>query len=90
MKPILYFIAGKVPTNKEFVAASQFMNKGPVLQFISLVDFDLNSGLIENEGVAGLVPELYKKSKRVDIVTAPETPSEKPTVGNIVDLPKAK
>lgn len=56
-KPILYFIKGTVPTSEEFEKAMEFSNKGPFLEFVSLIDFDLNSTILEASGVAGEVPE---------------------------------
>jgi hypothetical protein len=77
---ILYFVGGKVPTNDEFKAAEQFMNKGPILRFVSLVDIDLNEGVIDNVGVAGKVPEVYKNFVILD---------EKPAVSVIAPPPPA-
>jgi len=63
---ILYFIVGEVPTNKEFEKAEPFMNKGPFLEFVSLVTLDLNAPLRDNVGVAGAVPDAYKQFKVLD------------------------
>lgn len=64
---ILYFINGDVPTNEEFEKASVFMNKGPFLEFISIQHLNLDEPLLKNVGVAGVVPDTYKDSKRLDI-----------------------
>lgn len=58
--PILWFIAGNVPTNEEFEAAKDFMGKGPMFEFVSLQTLDLNGPVRSNSGVGGLVPEAYK------------------------------
>lgn len=64
--PILYFVEGEVPTNAEFTKAAKFMNQGPILEFVSLVNLDFNRELIQASGVAGKVPEVYKEYPIVD------------------------
>ena len=59
---ILYFIDGEVPTGDEFADAEQYMAKGPLFDFISLKNFDLNGPIIENVGAYGKVPDSYKSS----------------------------
>jgi hypothetical protein len=71
---ILYFVAGNVPTNEEFSDAEKFMNKGPILEFVSLVDIDLNAEVRDNVGVAGKVPEAYLHFNQLN-VTAPPPPA---------------
>ena len=47
------------------------MNNGPFLEFISTQRLNLDGPLLENVGVAGVVPDTYKDSKHLDIqVTA--------------------
>ena len=60
--PILYFVEGETPTNAEFAKAEKFMNKGPVLSFVSLQNLDYNRDLMPASGVAGAVPEVYKEA----------------------------
>lgn len=64
--PVLFFIAGEVPTSEEFNAAKPFFNNGPILQFVSLSKLDVNAPLRPAAGVAGLVPELYSKYTVLD------------------------
>lgn len=71
--PILWFIAGNVPTNAEFEAAKDFMGKGPMFEFVSLNTVNLNAPIMNNSGVGGLVPEAYKNEKRVDIAVETKT-----------------
>lgn len=60
-KPILYFIAGNVPTNEEFEKAAVLMNKGPLVEFVSLQTLDLNGPKLAYSEVHGEVPDLYKE-----------------------------
>lgn len=72
--PILYFIAGNVPTNAEFEKAQAFMNNGPILTFVSLTDVDFNAPLQKASAVAGAVPDVYKSVKRLDRPEATPAP----------------
>lgn len=60
-KQILYFIKGEVPTAEEIKAADKLRGKGSYVEYVSLVLIDLNGPIIENVGVAGAVPEMYKE-----------------------------
>lgn len=57
---ILYFIVGQTPTPEEYKDAEQYMGKGPMFEFVSLSDVDLNAPLRGNVGVFGSVPDVYK------------------------------
>lgn len=64
--PILYFVVGNVPTNEEFNSAFPLMGKGPIVQFISVANLDLNGPLLPASAVAGSVPAAYESIPRAD------------------------